>query len=104
MIQFINVAEGLLHSVQLLCKLLSTIEPLTISEVVQDLKQTTLLLLHATRDQRSSDVFSPTIDDEVCIDSKVWGRGIFCYLITQDVAKICMLATYLLFLNKIQGN
>ena len=70
-IQFINVAEGLLHSVQLLCKLLSTIEPLTVSEVVQNLKQTTLLLLHATRDQRSSDMFSPTIDDEVCINSKV---------------------------------
>ena len=66
MIQFINVAEGLIHSVQLLCTLLSTIEPLTISEAVHDLKQTTLLLLHATRDERLSDVFSPTIDAEVC--------------------------------------
>lgn len=66
-IQFINVAEGLIHSVQLLCQLLSTIEPLGVNEAVHDLKQTTLLMLHATRDERSSDIFSPTIDAEVCL-------------------------------------
>ena len=66
-IQFINIAEGLIHSVQLLCQLLSTIEPLTVSEAMHDLQQITLLLFNATRDSRSSDIFSPPMDAiEVC--------------------------------------
>ena len=65
-IQCISVAEGLIHSVQFLCQLLSMIEPLAISEAIQGLKQTTLLLLNATRDKRSPDIFSPPVDAEVC--------------------------------------
>lgn len=64
-IQFISVAEGLIHSVQFLCQLLSTIEPLAISEAIEGLKQTTLLLLNVTRDERPSDIFSPNVDAEV---------------------------------------
>ena len=66
MIQFISTAEGLIHSIQLLCQLLSTIEPITINEVVGSLKQNTLLLLNATRDQRLSGCLSPPVDAEVC--------------------------------------
>ena len=63
-IQFISIAEGLIHSVQFLCQLLSTIEPLAISEAIDGLKQTTLLLLNVTRDEKSP---SPAIDPEVCL-------------------------------------
>ena len=55
-----------MQSVQSLCKLLSTIEPLMISETVLNLKQTTQLLLHATCDERLSDISSPTVDSKVC--------------------------------------
>ena len=65
-IQFISVAEGLIHSVQFLCQLLSTIEPLAIIEAVNDLKRTTLLLMNTTRDSRWSEIFSPSLDMEVC--------------------------------------
>jgi len=64
-IQFISLAEGLVHSVQLLCQLLSTIEPLAISEVIQDLKQTTLLLLNVTQDDKYDNFLLP-VDSEVC--------------------------------------
>ena len=67
MIQFISVAEGLIHSVQFLCQLMSTIEPLAISEAIDGLKQTTLLLLNVTRDEKSLDIFSPTVDAEVSL-------------------------------------
>lgn len=50
LIQFKKVADDLKCSVQSLYQLLSTIEPLLISEIMHNLKQTTLLLFDATYD------------------------------------------------------
>ena len=58
-VQLISMAEGLIHSTQLICQLLSTIEPLTVSEAIHYIKQTTVLLLNVLRDDKQQDVVSP---------------------------------------------
>ena len=60
--QFENVTNDLEGSLQSLYELLSTIEPLLISEIMQNLKQTTLLLFNATHDE---DVPDTTVDAEL---------------------------------------
>jgi len=69
--QFISMAEGLIHSTRLICQLLSTIEPLSVSEAIHYIKQTTMLLLNVLQDNKQQDVISPLTPS----DSEV---GVMC--------------------------
>ena len=55
LIQFEKLVDDFKLSVQSLYQLLSTIEPLMISELMHNLKQTTLMLLNTTLDEKSPD-------------------------------------------------
>lgn len=74
------MAEGLVHSTQLICQLLSTIEPLTVSEAIHNIQQTTMLLLNVLRDDKDAAMPLTPADNEVtsfvrCISSRFYA---FC--------------------------
>ena len=80
-----SMAEGLIHSTQLICQLLSTIEPLSVSEAIHYIRQTTILLLNVLQDDKQQDIVSSLTpaDSEVCVYN-------LCILCVVCVCVVCV--------------